>query len=139
MLTYGKVLLHQLPRQSNLGHRLFMIPYFGFKNSTTRTYVNYDLCCSKTINTNFQAKIMAPEFDQYVRLPYLSGCQALTLTQGMVMAQSLDQSDPSPARPAIASPFPHPPPSLSAPAIDPSFTFLIHSEALGDRNADVRK
>src|SRR5271170_4880233 len=113
MLTCGKVLLHQLPRQSNLGHRLFMIPYFGFKNSTARRYVNFDHCCSKTINTSFQAKIMAPEFDQYVRLPYLSGCQVLTLTQGMLIAQSLDQSDPSPARLAIAGTFQQLSPSLS--------------------------
>ena len=82
---------------------------------------------------------MAPEFDQYVRLPYLSGCQVLTLTQGMVIAQSLDQSDPSPARLAIASTFQQLSPSLSDTDIEPFFTFLIHSEALGDRNADVRK
>ncbi|KAE9398973.1 ARM repeat-containing protein [Gymnopus androsaceus JB14] len=58
-----------------------------------------------------KAKILAPEYDKF----------------GMVIAESLDQSDPWQARVSVS------------PEVVPFFRFLIHDEALGDRTAEVRK
>ncbi|KIY43656.1 translational activator GCN1 [Fistulina hepatica ATCC 64428] len=70
-----------------------------------------------------KAKILAPEFDQY----------------GMVIAQSLDRSDPWPARLTIARIFELLTSSFPQPDLEPFFKFLIEAEALGDREAEVRR
>ncbi|GBE83943.1 eIF-2-alpha kinase activator GCN1 [Sparassis crispa] len=70
-----------------------------------------------------KAKVLAPEYDQY----------------GMVIAQSLDRSDPWQARVAIARSFELLSPAFTAEDVDPFFKFLILDEALGDRYADVRR
>ncbi|KAI0944136.1 hypothetical protein AcV7_002042 [Taiwanofungus camphoratus] len=70
-----------------------------------------------------KAKILAPEFDQY----------------GMVITQSVDRADPWPARVAVARTFELLAPAFSEDDIDLFFKFLIKDEALGDRNADVRR
>ncbi|KAH9915889.1 armadillo-type protein [Fomitopsis serialis] len=69
------------------------------------------------------AKVLAPEFDEY----------------GMVIAQSLDRSDPWPTRIAIARAFEFLAPAFGDGDVDPFFKFLIQNEALGDRHADVRR
>ncbi|TFK26296.1 translational activator GCN1 [Coprinopsis marcescibilis] len=69
------------------------------------------------------AKILAPEFDQY----------------GMVIASSLDRSDPWPARLATAHTFEKLAEVFPVAHLEPFFNFLIQSEALGDRDAEVRK
>ncbi|KAJ8595557.1 ARM repeat-containing protein [Rhizopogon salebrosus TDB-379] len=70
-----------------------------------------------------KAKILAPEFDEY----------------GMVIASSLDRSDPWAARAAIALTFEHLAPSFTEDQIEPFFVFLIKDEALGDRSPAVRR
>ncbi|KZT22524.1 ARM repeat-containing protein [Neolentinus lepideus HHB14362 ss-1] len=70
-----------------------------------------------------KAKILAPEFDQY----------------GMVIEQSLNQTDPWPTRQAIAQAFELLAPSIPEQEIEPFFSFLIKEEALGDRTPDVRR
>ncbi|CAE6418409.1 unnamed protein product [Rhizoctonia solani] len=70
-----------------------------------------------------KAKILAPEFDEY----------------GMVIESSLDRADPWPARAAIASTFRHLAPHFTETEVVPFFEFLIKDEALGDRNATVRR
>ncbi|KAG5638049.1 hypothetical protein H0H81_002083 [Sphagnurus paluster] len=70
-----------------------------------------------------KAKILAPEFDEY----------------GMVIAQSLDRTDPWPARLAIARTFELISPSFTPDEIEPFFKFLIQDQALGDRTAEVRR
>ncbi|KAJ7504446.1 armadillo-type protein [Mycena galericulata] len=69
------------------------------------------------------AKILAPEFDQY----------------GMVIAASLDRSDPWQARVATSHAFELLSPLLPDDEVEPFFTFLIQDEALGDRTAEVRR
>ncbi|KAH7908270.1 armadillo-type protein [Hygrophoropsis aurantiaca] len=90
--------------------------------------VHWPQTVSKTVEKLFEfyrekAKILAPEFDQY----------------GMVIAQSLDRSDPWPTRVAVASALEHLAPSLTEAQIEPFFAFFIKDEALGDRSADVRR
>ncbi|CCM02945.1 uncharacterized protein FIBRA_05060 [Fibroporia radiculosa] len=70
-----------------------------------------------------KAKVLAPEFDEY----------------GMVIAQSLDRSDPWPTRIALARTFELLAPAFKTEDVEPFFTFLIRDQALGDRNADVRR
>ncbi|KAG2121247.1 armadillo-type protein [Suillus clintonianus] len=70
-----------------------------------------------------KAKILAPEFDEY----------------GMVIASSLDRSDPWAARVAVALAFEHLAESFTEDQIEPFFVFLIEDEALGDRSPDVRR
>ncbi|RXW23690.1 hypothetical protein EST38_g2167 [Candolleomyces aberdarensis] len=70
-----------------------------------------------------KAKILAPEFDQY----------------GMVIASSLDRSDPWPARLAVATAFEKLAPLFPEDELEPFFSFLIKEEALGDRVAEVRR
>ncbi|KAG2360727.1 ARM repeat-containing protein [Suillus spraguei] len=70
-----------------------------------------------------RAKILAPEFDEY----------------GMVIASSLDRSDPWATRVAVASAFEHLARSFTEDQIEPFFVFLIKDEALGDRSPDVRR
>ncbi|KAJ7606190.1 armadillo-type protein [Mycena polygramma] len=70
-----------------------------------------------------KAKILAPEFDQY----------------GMVIAASLDRSDPWQARVAASHTFELLSPLLPEEEVEPFFTFLIQDEALGDRTAEVRR
>ncbi|PBK90411.1 ARM repeat-containing protein [Armillaria gallica] len=70
-----------------------------------------------------KAKILAPEYDQY----------------GMVIAQSLDRSDPWPSRVATARAFELLAPSFTKAEVEPFFKFLIQDEALGDREPDVRR
>ncbi|KAG6915850.1 hypothetical protein DXG01_009609 [Tephrocybe rancida] len=70
-----------------------------------------------------KAKILAPEFDQY----------------GMVIAQSLDRTDPWPARLAISRTFEELSPSFTPDEIEPFFHFLIQDQALGDRISEVRR
>jgi hypothetical protein len=57
----------------------------------------------------------------------------------MVIPQSLDTSDPFPARLAIASTFEKLSPSFSSDEVEPLFAFLIRDGALGDLNSDVRR
>ncbi|CAA7260345.1 unnamed protein product [Cyclocybe aegerita] len=70
-----------------------------------------------------KAKILAPEFDEY----------------GMVIAQTLERTDPWTARLATAQTFEVLAPSFTADDLEPFFKFLIQDQALGDRTADVRK
>jgi hypothetical protein len=70
-----------------------------------------------------KAKILAPEFDEY----------------GMVIAQSLDRSDPWTARLATARTFEHLAPFFLDSGLEPFFNFLIKDQALGDRTPDVRR
>ncbi|KDQ20094.1 hypothetical protein BOTBODRAFT_101949 [Botryobasidium botryosum FD-172 SS1] len=70
-----------------------------------------------------KAKILAPEFDEY----------------GMVIEQSLDRTDPWQTRVAIARTFESITNSFTDAELVPFFDFLISKEALGDRNADVRR
>ncbi|KAJ7334076.1 armadillo-type protein [Mycena albidolilacea] len=70
-----------------------------------------------------KAKILAPEFDEY----------------GMVIAASLDRSDPWQARVAASHAFELLAPLLPEDSVEPFFTFLIQDEALGDRTAEVRR
>ncbi|GLB43526.1 putative ARM repeat-containing protein [Lyophyllum shimeji] len=70
-----------------------------------------------------KAKILAPEFDEY----------------GMVIAQSLDRTDPWPTRLAIARTFELLSASFTSDEIEPFFKFLIQDQALGDRTPDVRR
>ncbi|KDR69874.1 hypothetical protein GALMADRAFT_913484 [Galerina marginata CBS 339.88] len=70
-----------------------------------------------------KAEVLAPEFDQY----------------GMVVAQSLDRSDPWPARLATAQAFRLLAPSFTDDELEPFFKFLIEDQALGDRMPDVRR
>lgn len=70
-----------------------------------------------------KAKVIAPEFDEY----------------GMVIAQSLDRSDPWPTRVVIGHTSELLASAFSARDVEPFFRFLIQDEALGDRSADVRK
>src|ERR1700729_2718280 len=57
----------------------------------------------------------------------------------MVIAQSLDRSDPWPTRLAISSTFEAVAPSVTGTEVDPFFAFLISDEALGDRTPEVRR
>ena len=57
----------------------------------------------------------------------------------MVLAHSLDRSDPWPARLAIARAFELLAALFSPTEVEPFFKFLIHDQALGDRTADVRQ
>lgn len=59
--------------------------------------------------------------------------------QGMVIAQSLNQSDPWPTRVAISRSFELLAPFFPAHAVQRFFHFLIQDSALGDQEADVRK
>ncbi|KAH9856756.1 ARM repeat-containing protein [Lenzites betulinus] len=70
-----------------------------------------------------KAKVLAPEFDQY----------------GMLIAQSIDRTDPWPARIAVARAFELLAPAFTPDDVVPFFKFLIQDEALGDRHADVRR
>src|ERR1700730_3195721 len=57
----------------------------------------------------------------------------------MVIAQSLDRSDPWPTRLAISSTLEAAAPSVTANEVEPFFVFLINDEALGDRTPEVRR
>lgn len=57
----------------------------------------------------------------------------------MVIAQSLDRTDPWPARLAIAQTFQALAALFPAEDITPFFRFLVSDEALGDRHGDVRR
>ncbi|TFK45118.1 armadillo-type protein [Crucibulum laeve] len=70
-----------------------------------------------------KAKILAPEFDEY----------------GMVIAQSLDRSDPWQARLATAHAFELLAPLFSENEVELFFKFLIQDQALGDRIPEVRR
>jgi hypothetical protein len=59
--------------------------------------------------------------------------------QGMVIAASLDRSDPWQARVAASHAFELLAPLLPEDSVEPFFTFLIQDEALGDRTAEVRR
>ncbi|OJT01635.1 Translational activator GCN1 [Trametes pubescens] len=70
-----------------------------------------------------KAKVLAPEFDQY----------------GMLIAHSVDRTDPWPARVAVARAFQLLAPAFTPQDVEPFFKFLIHDQALGDRHPDVRR
>ena len=57
----------------------------------------------------------------------------------MVVAQSLDRSDPWPTRLAISGTFQAVAPFVTATEVEPFFAFLINDEALGDRTPEVRR
>lgn len=57
----------------------------------------------------------------------------------MVIVQSMDRSDPWPARLASARAFEHIAPSFTKREVEPFFKFLIQDEALGDRIPEVRR
>ncbi|KAJ3828802.1 translational activator GCN1 [Lentinula raphanica] len=70
-----------------------------------------------------KAKILAPEYDQF----------------GMVIAESLEQSDPWQARLAVSHAFQQLAPLFVEAEVLPFFHFLIQDEALGDRTPEVRR
>lgn len=70
-----------------------------------------------------KAKLLAPEFDEY----------------GMLVAATIDRSDPWPARLATARTFEKLSPLFSSTEVEPFFKFLIQDQALGDRAPDVRR
>ncbi|KAI0688462.1 ARM repeat-containing protein [Cytidiella melzeri] len=70
-----------------------------------------------------KAKVLAPEFDQY----------------GMVIASSIDRTDPWPTRTALARTFELLAPYMTSGDVEPFIWFLIQDEALGDRHEDVRR
>ncbi|KAI0366693.1 ARM repeat-containing protein [Pilatotrama ljubarskyi] len=70
-----------------------------------------------------KAKVLAPEFDEY----------------GMLIPQSVDRTDPWPARVAIARTFELLAPAFTPEDVVPFFKFLIQDQALGDRHPDVRR
>lgn len=57
----------------------------------------------------------------------------------MVIAQSLDRSDPWPTRLGIARAFELLAPSFTEAELEPFFNFLIQDQVLGDRTPDVRR
>lgn len=57
----------------------------------------------------------------------------------MVVAQSLDRSDPWATRLATAKTFEHLAPSMTENELESFFKFLIEDQALGDRASDVRR
>ena len=57
----------------------------------------------------------------------------------MVIAQSLDRSDPWAARHATARTFEHLAPFFLDSKLEPFFNFSIKDQALGDRVPDVRR
>ena len=57
----------------------------------------------------------------------------------MVIAETLDRSDPWPARLATAQTFKNLAPLFTVDAVEPFFIFLIQDRALGDHEAAVRK
>lgn len=57
----------------------------------------------------------------------------------MVVENSLDRADPWPARVAIARTCELLAPYFTADEVEPFFKFLIHDEALGDRQSEVRR
>lgn len=92
--------------------------------------------------TILQAKVLAPEFDQYVRDMYrwTSSCaNTCTSIQGMVIASSVDRADPWPARLAISLAVELLAPYFTEANIEPFFQFIIKDQALGDRHPDVRR
>ena len=103
---------------------------------TVRTYCCFCVSC---LDASRQAKILAPEFDEYVSTILLMELFSEPCAQGMVIPQSLDRADPWPTRVAIALAFEHLAPSFLNTLVAPFFTFLIKDEALGDRSADVRR
>ncbi|KAG6835384.1 hypothetical protein H0H93_001976 [Arthromyces matolae] len=72
-----------------------------------------------------KAKILAPEYDEYA----------------MVIASSLDRTDPWPAmaRLAVAQTLKNLSPTFTPDEIEPLFQFLVKDQALGDRSPDVRR
>lgn len=57
----------------------------------------------------------------------------------MVIANSIDRTDPWPARVALSSTFQALAPAFTANDVEPFFKFLIVDQALGDRHPDVRR
>lgn len=57
----------------------------------------------------------------------------------MIKEESLNRTDPWVIRLAIAETFKHLAPSFTPEQIVPLFEFLIQTEALGDRSAEVRR
>ncbi|KAF8161530.1 armadillo-type protein [Crassisporium funariophilum] len=114
-----------------------LLIYLGHDNAYVRSSVGASIAESveqwpqkvqQTVSTlqdyyREKAKILAPEFDDY----------------GMVIAQSLDRSDPWAARLAIAETFELLSPSFTDAELEPFFKFLIQDQALGDRIAEVRR
>ncbi|RDB20660.1 eIF-2-alpha kinase activator gcn1 [Hypsizygus marmoreus] len=101
---------------------------FSAAAAITEAVEHWPQTVSNTVNTlqdfyREKAKILAPEFDQY----------------GMVIAQSLDRSDPWAARLATALAFELLSPSFTPSDVEPFFRFLIQDQALGDRTPDVRR
>ncbi|KAF7308577.1 TOG domain-containing protein [Mycena chlorophos] len=87
-----------------------------------------------------KAKILAPEFDEFVSNRFvLLWLLAKANSKGMVIAATLDRTDPWQARLATANAFQLVAPLLSEDEVEPFFVFLIQDEALGDRIADVRQ
>ncbi|KAJ7623265.1 armadillo-type protein [Roridomyces roridus] len=114
-----------------------MLPFLGHDNAYVRrgaaaaiaeSVEHWPQAVHSTVSTlqeyyREKAKILAPEFDQY----------------GMVIAASLERSDPWQARVAASLAFELLAPLLPEEEIEPFFTFLIQDEALGDRTAEVRR
>lgn len=57
----------------------------------------------------------------------------------MIISETVDRSDPWPARLAAAQTLKNLAPFFTTDAVEPFFSFLIHDQALGDREAPVRK
>ncbi|KAF7965509.1 hypothetical protein HWV62_43100 [Athelia sp. TMB] len=105
-----------------------LLPFLDHANEYVRTSAAASIAEAvqsypQTISQTLDAKILAPEFDQY----------------GMVIANSLDRSDPWSTRLAISRTFELMAPSVTSSEVDQLFTFFINDEALGDRAPDVRR
>ncbi len=113
-----------------------LLPYLSSNEGTVRLYAGraiaegasqhldriHDILEGLRLLYHEKAKIRSPEFDQY----------------GMVIAESLDDTDPYPARSAIASCLTCLAPYLQAQQLELIFDFLVKQEALGDRAPEVR-
>ncbi|KAJ8518630.1 hypothetical protein ONZ45_g4322 [Pleurotus djamor] len=114
-----------------------LLPYLGHDNAYTRsstasaiaeaveTWPQSVQTTLETIQAYYRekAKILAPEYDEY----------------GMLVAQSLERSDPWPARLAAGHTFTLLAPLFVAESVVPFFNFLVNDGALGDTVADVRR
>ena len=86
-----------------------------------------------------KAKILAPEFDQYVRLHYIRSLISNTFLQGILITDSINRADPWPVRVAIAGAFEALAPYFMEDQIEPFFRFLLADGPLGDSHPDVRR
>ena len=87
----------------------------------------------------FAGKVTCPRIRSIRELFMYTAGTTFNFVQGMVIESTLDRSDPWPTRVAIGQAFRHLAPSFSHSEVEPFFIFLIQDEALGDREAEVRR